>query len=248
MANILVGADPEFFVMRGDQFISAHELPITGTKEEPQPLDRGDVQVDGTALEIGMTPCSTAEEFADTLEYVLEQVRALIGPEYNIAPTSQSTFNEDYFRRIPIANRRLGCQPDFNAFEGCINKPPHLTRTPKRYAGGHVHVSVENRDTQELVEKLIPFLDARLAPMCNKLDPTTERRFTYGRLSNYRPKPYGIEYRTPSAMWFLGGRQTRMDVFNIVKECVDRAFDFGEVVSREEWGRLHSSQNLEEAA
>ena len=48
-ASILVGADPEFFVKKGDKFISAHDFPC-GTKDKPRKTAHGHVQVDAGLL------------------------------------------------------------------------------------------------------------------------------------------------------------------------------------------------------
>ena len=62
--DILVGADPEFFVRSKEtgELVSAHGL-IEGTKKNPIPMGPGHAQVDGMALEINVPPSRNAKEF-----------------------------------------------------------------------------------------------------------------------------------------------------------------------------------------
>ena len=53
--NILIGADPELFVMKNGKFHSADDL-IPGSKDEPYPVENGAVKVDGMALEFNIRP------------------------------------------------------------------------------------------------------------------------------------------------------------------------------------------------
>src|SRR5690554_4628554 len=55
--KIKVGSDPELFVkdQASNKYVSAHGL-VQGTKQVPQAVDNGAVQVDGMALEFNTNP------------------------------------------------------------------------------------------------------------------------------------------------------------------------------------------------
>ncbi len=56
--TMLIGADPEVFLKVGKKNISSHGL-INGDKKNPLKVDKGAVQIDGTALEFNIDPAST---------------------------------------------------------------------------------------------------------------------------------------------------------------------------------------------
>lgn len=238
-----LGADPEFFLMRGDSFVAGFESGVWGDKYTPQKLDKGDVQVDGTALEIGIDPASSAQEFSDNCEHVMAQVRDLIGPEFSIAPSSEAIFPEEYFNTIPDHFKMMGCQPDFNGFELKMNKAMtngKAMKDPRRFAGGHLHISIEGKTTEELVEFLLPVLDKNVGLYCLSLDPNSQRLSTYGAPSNFRPKDYGIEYRTPSAMWLLSGPEVQKKIYELVAQSIQEAFEDAPM-SRDDWQEVRES-------
>jgi hypothetical protein len=100
----------------------------------------------------------------------------------------------------------FGCEPDFNAWEMCENNvdrsDPEIANL--RTAGGHIHVSfLENGATPSLEAgiRLVKVLDVTLGLPSILRDPDSTRRLLYGKAGAFRPKPYGIEYRTLSNFW-----------------------------------------------
>ena len=67
--EILVGCDPEVFVKKNNQFVSAHGL-IRGDKKNPFPVKDGAVQVDGMALEFNINPAHSENEFVFSVQSV----------------------------------------------------------------------------------------------------------------------------------------------------------------------------------
>src|SRR4030042_844860 len=106
---ILVGCDPEVFVMQGGKFLSAFGL-IKGDKKNPLPVRNGAVQVDGMALEFNTTPASTANQFILNVEDVYAQLRAMV-PEYQVVATPVADFDPMYMKAQPAAALELGCDP-----------------------------------------------------------------------------------------------------------------------------------------
>lgn len=68
-----------------------------------------------------------------------------------------------------------------------------------RYAGGHIHLSYNHAVVPHFVAAR--FLDLYLTLPWIDWDHQPRRRATYGKAGLYRPKQYGIEYRTPSNWW-----------------------------------------------
>lgn len=200
--QILVGADPEVFVKQNGLFVSAYGL-IEGDKENPTPVNKGAVQVDGMALEFNIDPAKDEEEFSLNIMTVFEQLRQMV-PQHEIAVVPVADFSLDYIKAQPEKARELGCNPDFDAYTGLVNKKPQAQR-PMRTAAGHVHIGwgKDMTDHEEQARTATIQMDFFLGLPSLFYDDDTRRRSMYGKAGCYRTKSYGVEYRTLSNAWLL---------------------------------------------
>lgn len=202
--SYLLGADPEVFVKKSNQLLSAFGL-IPGTKENPYPVERGAVQVDGMALEFNINPAASCEEFSLNIKTVMAQLKAMV-PDYELAIQPVAEFGHDYLATQPEEARELGCDPDYNAYTGLENERPDGDR-PFRTAAGHVHIGwTDGANKQDPAHvnacaMVVRQLDYYLGVPSLLLDPDDKRRELYGKPGAYRPKPYGVEYRVLSNFW-----------------------------------------------
>lgn len=204
--NLLIGADPEFFLYHEKHGnISAHDI-VPGTKEDPHKLDKGAVQADGTAVEFNIDPASNAQEFHENIMTVLQQIRKMIDPKlkFNISPSVR--YEAEYFQTIPELSRELGCTPDFNAYSGEANPKPDNYST-MRTGAGHIHVGFcKDKDPFEDshlsdCREVVKNLDNVYLSLEKVFDNDDTRRKMYGAAGAFRPKHYGVEYRVPSNAW-----------------------------------------------
>lgn len=217
--EILIGADPEFFLRDKEtgKFVSAYGM-IEGTKKDPQKVENGAVQVDGMALEFNIDPARTEDEFVRNIYSVLEQLHKMIPDKYEFVFESVAHFDKDYIRNQPEVARQLGCEPDFNAYTHKPNPTPDAN-VDFRTASGHIHVGwtngqdVADPEHIEACEMLVEQLDSYIGLASVVLDPVSIRRSLYGKAGAYRPKPYGVEYRTPSNTWLIR-EETIRDMFD----------------------------------
>jgi hypothetical protein len=221
--QILVGADPEVFVKQGGLFKSAHGL-IKGDKKNPQPVRNGAVQVDGMALEFNINPASTESEFIFSVQDVFAQMRAMV-PDFEVVAVPVAEFTEEYMKQQPEEAKELGCDPDFNAWaNGRANDKPDGDR-PFRTASGHVHIgwtdgqSIEDADHLGRCHMVVKQLDFYLGLPSLMYDQDTKRRSMYGKAGAYRPKSYGVEYRTLSNRW-LSSEKLMGWVFRTTQKAV----------------------------
>jgi len=222
--GVLVGADPEVFVKdKRGRFRSAHGL-IEGTKKEPFKVKNGAVQVDGMALEFNIDAASTRDEFVHNIGSVLQQLAAMV-PDYELAIVPTATFHGNHMRVQPEVALELGCEPDFDAYKAKENPRPN-NRTTMRTAAGHVHIGfTEGADPQdpEHIQRcitLIKHLDVFIGLPSMLWDNDAKRRMMYGKAGAFRPKSYGVEYRTPSNAW-LKHPDLVGYVFDQVQACVE---------------------------
>lgn len=202
---LLIGADPELFLKKKGQFISAHGL-IPGNKRHPYKVDLGAVQVDGMAAEINIQPASSPDEFVHNMHHVMKQLRDMIDGEMEFAKEASAHFELEYMMAQPDSSREQGCDPDYNAYSLQANQTPHCHPT-MRAAGGHFHIGWGKGfmpyDEQHFKEcaRLARQQDYTIGLVSVIHDKDKDRKTLYGKAGAFRPKSYGMEYRTASNYW-----------------------------------------------
>jgi hypothetical protein len=129
----------------------------------------------------------------------------MLGPEYELVFTSVAHFGKEMIDAQPLEARELGCDPDYNAWTGKVNPVPDV-ETPFRTGAGHIHIgwtqgqNPKNEAHLQVCRHLIRNLDYVTMPT-TLVDTDVTRRKLYGAAGAFRPKSYGVEYRTPSNFW-----------------------------------------------
>lgn len=206
---VTIGCDPEFFLKgkyRGTN-ISAHGK-VPGTKAQPHKLKHGAVQLDGTAVEFNILPSKTPEEFSKNIRGVIGEIREMVPDKYRFNFSPSVVYAPLYFKdKIPEGSKELGCDPDFDAYQwGKPNARPDNS-SAMRTGAGHLHIGwTEGKDTTDQSHVVDACLLARQLDCVFRMvehlwDDDTERRKMYGNLGCFRPKPYGMEYRSLSNAW-----------------------------------------------
>jgi len=204
-----VGTDVEFFLRKGNKFISA--IPhLSGKKHHPQMLKNGGNLIhDNVALEFA-TPVADSEEkfiavIRDTLKESLSHVPS--GIVLDLSPSTD--FPEEELNCEEA--RMFGCDPDYCAWKLMVNSVPFdAPEAPFRSVGGHLHVGfVEGSGNEFLKDPLGKVLTVKMfdvflgIPMtifdCS--EATAARRKLYGKAGCHRPTDYGVEYRSMSNFW-----------------------------------------------
>lgn len=199
-----LGADPEVFLKdRSGKHLSVIGM-IGANKWAPMQvpnLPQGfTLQEDNVALEFGQPPAATADEFVfNTRQAMLAGLSKLKGKRFS--RLSCTVFDKDQMD-APEAHI-FGCEPDFNAWTLTENEKPQPDHPFKRSAGGHVHVELPAGFTEDDQLHAIRAMDLYLGVPSVLLDGGIERRKLYGKAGAFRPKPYGVEYRTLSNFWIF---------------------------------------------
>ena len=230
--KLLVGCDPEIFLKdsKTGKHVSAHDI-VPGTKKKPYPVKKGAVQHDGVALEINIDPASSADEFQDTLTTVLKEARELVPSNLEFDYTPAVEFDRTYFNSLPEDVRTLGCDPDYNAISGERNRIPDRERLgmPSLCTGaGHLALGWTKDadvfdeehfwDCQQISLRLDKYFQS--TKLLWDLDNT--RHNLYGANAAFRPKPFGVEYRSLSNAW-LGRPELWPWIFDSAKFVFDHA-------------------------
>jgi hypothetical protein len=216
MALLTLGCDPELVPIRKRKWLPAWEL-TKGTKQRPEFVHHPDnniglkVQADGTTLEfnihhIDINAASHCGLFLQTINLAKEILYQTYGIDLHVSPVLQQsnyTSYPDLFRHELC--QISGCDPDFDAYgEAPVRQPLDLSLSDTRYSGGHIHVGYDTKMCPP--EVFAKFMDLFVG--LEHRDPQGSRRQFYGKAGIYRPKEYGIEYRTPSPNWVLDAVMT----------------------------------------
>lgn len=206
--ELLLGADPEVFVKDKTlgHFVSANGM-VKGTKNEPEPCDKGAYQVDGMALELNILPAKNKAEFIDNIQTVYAGLQVRIGDKYELVAKPSVIFAKEVFEAAPPEAKELGCDPDFNAWRNGVANPRPDNKTTMRTGAGHIHIGwtkdADVEDPEHILAccMLTKQLDASLGLAAMYWDKDNRRRTMYGAAGAFRPKPYGAEYRVMSNKW-----------------------------------------------
>jgi hypothetical protein len=212
--KLTVGADPEVFLYKpGSVDITAACGLIGGTKQQGIPIGPPhlgiSVHEDGAALEFNFAPIEHvpfSKKFENVFAEVLETVNEYIKTKGFVF--SEKTFHD--FSSAVLAKHKkqleFGCDPDFDAYT--YGAPlPRLNAAEwggRRCVGGHLHFGWDKSLCPIPDYAMVQYVEAlALLPTLrsNRKFVGPERARMYGRPGAFRPKPYGVEYRTPSNYW-----------------------------------------------
>jgi hypothetical protein len=225
MKNLLIGCDPELFVVNKEgRPRSAHGL-VPGTKETPFKVPKGAIQVDGMALEFNIDPAKNEEEFVENIQTVMRELRKRCPSEFKFHVKPSVRFHHAILKAAPDEAKELGCQPDLDAYTMKENPKPNANTT-LRTASGHIHIGLEEgadiTDEGHFIKyaTLVKHLDLFLGIRSLEWDKDRTRRKLYGNPGAMRLKPYGVEYRVLSNQWLEKEELVRF-VYRQVVNCIN---------------------------
>jgi hypothetical protein len=139
-----LGSDPEVFL----QDKAGSPVSVIGyiNADKWNPMQIPDMpegytlQEDNVALEYGIPPASSADEFVEHIQSVMAKSLEYL-PELSFSKLSCIVFPEEQMQH-PLAYV-FGCEPDFNAWTKEMNPKPTPPHPLMRSAGGHVHVETK---------------------------------------------------------------------------------------------------------
>jgi hypothetical protein len=204
MKKLLIGADPEIFLVDAAGALVSSIGKFGGTKECPRELPIGNgfaVQEDNVAVEFNIPAAGNSltlqANLRKAIKYLSEEAGSMGLKFVNI---SAATF-PDKELTDPMA-KVFGCDPDFNIWTHRPNPRPKAPNANLRSCGGHIHVGYQF-DSKEQLEVAIKNMDLFLGVPSVLMDNGEERKVLYGKAGAHRIKPYGFEYRTLSNFWIF---------------------------------------------
>ena len=238
--NVSFGCDPEALIydVGLEQFVPG-DFVFRGDKRNHIPIGKGcHIHADGVAVEITTEPLALeTPKFTDnflimrnhSITHIIKNLAKSAKDSKSVYQNlmlqkmSSGVFSSTLIEKSPTYTES-GCMPVFNLNKMCEQVAIDYTKTPYRYAGGHIHLGWNNpTDEQRII--LCRLLDYYFSHWSIE---NKDKDFTYGRgetvfgeLGNVRKKDYGIEYRTPSNSWFIKSAQHTKSFLNgVVKPSV----------------------------
>lgn len=198
-----LGSDPEVFLIdEKGLHISAIGF-INADKWHPMQVPNMQegftLQEDNVALEYGVPPAATAQEFAANIKAVMEKSREYFPNTLNFSKVSCTVFDKSQLQ--DPRSHVFGCEPDFNAWTMKTNPSPRPGNKFLRSAGGHVHI-----ETQADKVAVVRAFDLFAVVPSILMDDGELRREMYGKAGAFRPKSYGVECRSLSNFWIFEDR------------------------------------------
>lgn len=194
-----LGSDPEVLLQDSNGSPVSVIGMIRADKWNPMQIpdmEKGfTLQEDNVSLEYGIPPASTADEYVDYIQRVMQKSLDYI-PNLSFSKLSCVIYPEEQMQH-PLAYV-FGCEPDFDAWTGKVNKKPAPPHPLMRSAGGHIHV-----ETTKPAVDVVRAMDLFLGVPSVLMDKGEMRKQIYGAAGAHRVKPYGVEYRTLSNFWIF---------------------------------------------
>ena len=205
--SFMIGTDPEGFIYdkHKGKFVGA-EGKFSGTKDNPFRIKDFFTQIDGMALEFNTTPELRFKNLHNRCMAFINWFKGVHGEMYELIFEPTVDFDDEVWDEVSFEARMLGCNPDYNAWIMMENEAPDGEEVKFRTGSGHIHlgwtkVLEGDNDHFDLCCQIVRELDATIGVASLLWDNDKRRRNLYGKAGAFRPKVYGLEYRTLSNAW-----------------------------------------------
>jgi hypothetical protein len=231
------GSDPEFMLLLNGKYVSA--IPrVPGTAQERFDKNGHSFYWDNVLAECAIKPGSGHDEAIENFRSCFKTYAEIVSP-CKLVPQASFDYSDDEL--ADERSRIAGCARDYCVYTGKAKKPPCniIEKTNLRTGGGHIHLgangeSVLKETTWEswiVVYMLDLFVG--IPSLFMDTDPTSpRRRIMYGQSGRYRPKSYGMEYRSLGNFWLASPTTVKL-----IFEMCDFAVKF---VEDKRWETLWS--------
>lgn len=200
-----IGSDPE--VMIYDRTLGRIVSSLSLLPDKKNPIDLHDgifVYADNVLVEAKFPPVRTKQEFVNIFQKTFKRVKKHLGNNFEIIPLAAHVYDESELQSREAW--RIGCTPSYNSYtreENEISNFQDGTRT----GSAHIHIGnprLCNYDMRHEVVKLLDiFVGCASVIFENDIVASRMRRQFYGRAGEFRPTPYGLEYRVLSPFVLL---------------------------------------------
>lgn len=209
MKPLTFGSDPELMLMlvNGRRIVSSIPV-IEHDKKDPVDLGAGiKMHADNVLVEATMPPSDTKEQFKRTIGDALGRMSEWLGKDFKLVARASHIYPESELGKkpdvmvgeLPVA-WEIGCNPSFDAYEE-KQKIPEPFKDGLRTGSFHLHLGHELLNSLDAKIKMVKLLDTYVgcaSVIFDRDDTSLARRLLYGQAGEFRPTPYGVEWRVLS--------------------------------------------------
>lgn len=228
MKSITLGSDPELHIFDNQEGKVVSSLRILG-RDKNDPIDLGDgikVYSDNALAENSFPPCESISGIMARMGDVFARTQTHLGARYTLLPKAAHYYGYDELKEASLW--LAGCNPNIDVYAKRLNPPARFT-DDLRTGSFHIHLGHEGLKTNNDRETMVMLLDvfAGCASVIFDKDETaTMRRNLYGRAGEFRPTPYGIEYRV-LGNWCLRSNLITELVWDLIHHSIHH-FEIGD--------------------
>jgi hypothetical protein len=229
--NFTIGTDPEFFLKNtsNGNFVPASAFFLEHNKDNPKKFGNGfGVLRDNVMVEFNIPPSDCKEDFIANIYQGLDLIRRSVPENIDFSFQASAEFSSEDLKNFE-GGYEFGCSEYFNVYDLVIKNPK---KTNTRFAGGHIHVGMPTKMTEDDLERVIKIFDYNLAVPSFELDDDELRREYYGTPGCFRITPYGFEYRSLSNFW-LASDELISWAYDQVELSIEQFYD-GIIISAEQ--------------
>lgn len=217
MDTVLIGADPEFFVINThtNKPVPAHEAGFPDRNNKMK-FRSGKAFRDGYAIEVNIAPSFNWYTVTSRVQSVLSDIESMLDPKgFKLLTIPAIRIDlTSLIESAPEDVLMFGCDPSLDAYTGNQKVPNIMALEHEfRYSGGHLHFSAEGvgsgsrhwstrfEDAAMFIRMMDMYVGIPLTVIFSR-QHAYQRRQYYGQAGEFRMQNYpdgsrGIEYRTP---------------------------------------------------
>lgn len=204
--NFTIGSDPELMVYNRSLGRVVSSLPILPNKENPIDLHDGIfVYSDNVLMEAKFSPVITKNDFVNSFRQTFIRTKKYLGNNFEIIPMASHVYDDSELKDREAW--RIGCTPSYNCYTNDENEIVKF-KNGMRTGSAHIHIGngkLCNYNTRNEVIRLLDIFVGCASVILERdnIDVSKARRMYYGRAGEFRPTPYGLEYRvlSPFVLW-----------------------------------------------
>lgn len=212
--NLTIGSDPELVIINEDMH-PCSAIRVLG-QDKHNPIDLGDgikFYADNALAEIAFPPAPPSGVMAALTE-AIRRAKERLGSGYELVAQAATLFSEHELKAVIMnadgtprcSGWEIGCTPNFDAYRDAPNDLSGGFKDGMRTGSFHIHVGnaeyqsgnderLLTHESKLLAIKLMDIYVGVSSLLWDKDPAAHVRRKLYGKAGEFRPTPYGIEYR-----------------------------------------------------
>lgn len=224
--GMTIGSDPELMLWDRHQGRIVSSIPVI-KQDKHNPVDLGDgakMYADNVLVEASFPPSKSKEDFLETLRNTFCKMEAHLGERFALLPKTAHVYDDREL--VDVRARESGCNDNFDVYL-CKKGPPPPFSSGLRTGSFHIHIGHEELLDPFRKDMMVKILDIHVgcASIVFDGDETSpKRRSLYGKAGEFRPTPYGVEYRVLGNFALRNPRMTDL-VVDLVDLSMQKMLD-----------------------